>query len=96
MPYITYLNLEGMRDISDKAMEYIGRLTPRLKTINITGCVSVSDDGIAQLSAGCVELEYVKVDECTDLTDAAIAFFTNFDLTNRLKEVTYKGSCLLD
>ena len=42
-------------------------------------------------SAGCLELSVVNLDECTDLSDAAIAFFTNFDLTNRLQEVTYKG-----
>ena len=49
MPYVAYLNLEGMRNITDKALEYVGRLCPRLRTINITGCLSVSDDGVAQV-----------------------------------------------
>jgi len=91
MPYITVLNLMGLRCITDKSLEYVGRLCPLLKTFDITGCISVTDDGIAHVSAGCLELECVKIDECADLTDAALAFFTNFDLTNRLKEVTYRG-----
>ena len=53
--------------------------------------MAVTDDGVAHVSAGCLELQVVKIDECTDLTDAAVAFFTNFDLTNRLKEVWQAG-----
>ncbi len=91
MPYITSLNVSGVRNITDQSLEYIGRLCPYLKNLDITGCVCVTDDGVAHVSGGCMELERINMDECTDLTDAAIAFFCNFDLTNRLKEVTYKG-----
>ena len=52
-------------------------------------CVGVlPDDGVAHVSAGCLELESVRIDECTELTDAAVAFFANYDFTNRLREVT--------
>ena len=54
--------------------------------------MAVTDDGVAHVSAGCLELQVVKIDECTDLTDAAVAFFTNFDLTNGSKRYGRQAS----
>jgi hypothetical protein len=42
MPAITELNLIGMLNLTDKALEFVGRLCPRLKRIDLTGCVRIS------------------------------------------------------
>ncbi len=46
---------------------------------------------MVEVASGCLELEEMAMDECALLSDASIAFLVNFDLTHRLRKLSFKG-----
>lgn len=66
---LTHLNLSENRNITDKGMEFLGKL-PRLRGLNLSSC-SISNQGLDALRA-LNRLETLDISYCNRITDLGL------------------------
>lgn len=78
------LNISYCTSLTDKGMEYIGRLE-ELNVLEMRGLMSVTGVGLQAVAAGCKKLAVLDLKHCQNIQDSGFCALANHP--NNIREV---------
>lgn len=93
-PLLSYLNVEGCRDVDEDAVSQICKFQ-HLRSLILSHCCLVTDDAIMALSTNCPGLRFFNADGITRISDRAVCCLAR-NLSKKLVWLELDGEELTD
>ena len=81
---LTYINLNGCQNITDRSLIHISKTCPNLKRLEIYWIPNITDKGLMPIIQNCRKIEYLNLSGCKYITSQSF-----LEIPKNLKDLTH-------